>query len=37
MAVQMLEAYNDEKVGLANVPISSDNKAAHVTPFPQYV
>lgn len=37
MAVQMLEAYNDGKVGLANVPISSDNKAAHVTPFPQFM
>ena len=37
MAVQMLEAYNNSKVGLATVPISSDNKAAHVTPFPQYM
>lgn len=36
-AVQMLEAYNDQKTGLANVPIASDNKAAHVTPFPQYI
>ncbi len=34
MAVQMLEAYNDSKVGLADVPISSDNKAAGVNPFP---
>ena len=34
MSVQMLEAYNDEKVGLADVPISADNKAAGVNPFP---
>lgn len=37
MAIQLLEAYNDEKVGLASVPISSDNKAAGVIPFPQYI
>jgi len=37
MAIQMLEAYNDDKVGLANAPISSDNKAANVIPFPQYI
>ena len=34
MAVQMLEAYNDEKVGLADVPISANNKEAGVNPFP---
>jgi ribose transport system substrate-binding protein len=37
MAIQMLEAYNDQNIGLANAPISSDNKAAGVTPFPQYM
>jgi ABC-type sugar transport system substrate-binding protein len=37
MAIQMLEAYNDQKVGLANAPISSDNKAAGVTPFPRFM
>jgi len=37
MAVQMLEAYNDQKVGLADVPISADNKAAGVTPFPAQI
>lgn len=35
MAVQMLEAYNDQAVGLAGVPIASDNNAAGVTPFPE--
>jgi ribose transport system substrate-binding protein len=34
MAVQMLEAYNDQKVGLADVPISADNMEAGVNPFP---
>lgn len=37
MAVQMLEAYNDQKIGLANVPISADNKAAGVNPFPAQI
>ncbi|HIE72065.1 MAG TPA: hypothetical protein EYP98_18875 [Planctomycetes bacterium] len=34
MAVQMLEAYNDTSMGLANVPISANNAEAGVTPFP---
>lgn len=37
LAVQMLEAYNDDSVGLAAVPISADNKAAGVNPFPAQV
>ena len=37
MAVQELEAYNDQKVGLANVPISADNKAAGVLSAPEDV
>ncbi|MCB1445371.1 MAG: substrate-binding domain-containing protein [Rhizobiaceae bacterium] len=37
LAVEMLEAYNDKKVGLADVPISDDNKAAGVNPFPAAV
>ncbi len=37
MAVQMLEAYNDQKIGLAEVPISADNKAAGVNPFPAQI
>lgn len=37
MAVQMLEAYNDQKTGLAAVPISADNKAAGVNPFPSAI
>jgi len=37
LAVQFLEAYNDAKGGLANVPISADNKAAGVNPFPEAV
>lgn len=37
MAVQMLEAYNDQKIGLADVPISADNKAAGVNPFPAQI
>ncbi len=34
LAVQMLEAYNDQNIGLADVPISADNKTAGVNPFP---
>jgi len=37
MAIELLEAYNDQKVGLANVPISDDNKAAGVISMPQNV
>ncbi|MEI4472388.1 substrate-binding domain-containing protein [Frigidibacter sp. MR17.24] len=37
LAVQMLEAYNDADVGLAGVPISSDNPAAGVNPFPKAI
>lgn len=37
LAVQMLEAYNDANIGLADVPISADNKAAGVNPFPAAV
>ncbi|KQT51307.1 hypothetical protein ASG43_21080 [Aureimonas sp. Leaf454] len=37
MAVQMLEAYNDQAIGLANVPISADNKKAAVNPFPAQI
>lgn len=37
LAVQMLEAYNDQNVGLGTVPISADNKAAGVNPFPAAV
>lgn len=37
MAVQVLEAYNDEKIGLSNVPISSDNKAAKVISAPEEI
>ncbi|MBZ4689174.1 hypothetical protein C5F48_14535 [Cereibacter changlensis JA139] len=37
LAVQFLEAYNDAAVGLAEVPISADNKAAGVNPFPEAV
>jgi ABC-type sugar transport system substrate-binding protein len=37
MAVQFLEAYNDQAVGLAGVPISADNAAAGVNPFPDRV
>ncbi|WBU61603.1 substrate-binding domain-containing protein [Paracoccus albus] len=37
LAVQMLEAYNDDNVGLAAVPISADNAGAGVNPFPQAV
>ena len=37
MAIQVLEAYNDSKIGLADVPISSDNKAAGVIAMPQNV
>jgi len=35
MAVQMLEAYNDAAIGLADVPISANNAQAGVTPLPQ--
>ncbi len=37
MAIQFLEAYNDAVIGLADVPISADNKAAGVNPFPAAV
>ena len=37
MAVQFLEAYNDANIGLADVPISADNKAAGVNTFPEAV
>ncbi|WP_176559323.1 substrate-binding domain-containing protein [Rubellimicrobium roseum] len=37
LAVQMLEAYNDQAVGLATVPISADNAVAGVNPFPQAI
>lgn len=37
LAVQMLEAYNDQNIGLADVPVSADNKAAGVNPFPEAV
>ena len=37
MAIELLEAYNDNKVGLAGVPISDDNKAASVIPMPENV
>ena len=37
LAVQMLEAYHNQDVGLAAVPISADNAAATVNPFPQAV
>lgn len=35
MAIQVLEAYNNSKVGLANVPISADNAKAGVLSAPQ--
>jgi len=37
MAIELLEAYNSSQVGLANVPISDDNKAASVSPMPEEV
>lgn len=37
MAVQLLEAYNDSRVGLASVPIARDNKSVGVKPFPEFV
>ncbi len=37
MAIQLLEAYNDSRVGLGTIPIARDNKAAGVRPFPQFV
>ena len=37
MAIELLEAYNDSKIGLADVPISTNNKSAGVTPMPEYV
>lgn len=37
LAVQLLESFNDEKTGLASVPISKDNKASGTSPFPQNV
>lgn len=37
LAIQFLEAYNDAKIGLADVPISADNKMAGVNPFPAAV
>lgn len=35
LAVQMLESYNDDAVGLAAVPISADNAASGINPFPE--
>jgi ABC-type sugar transport system substrate-binding protein len=37
MAIELLEAYNDSKIGLADVPISTNNKSAGVTPMPENV
>jgi hypothetical protein len=37
MAIQVLEAFNDQKIGLSNVPISSDNKAAGVLSAPEEI
>ena len=37
MAIQMLEAYNDATIGLATVPISKDNQAVGVKPFPEFM
>jgi ABC-type sugar transport system substrate-binding protein len=37
MAIELLEAYNDSKVGLAEVPISTNNKSAGATPMPENV
>jgi ABC-type sugar transport system substrate-binding protein len=37
MAIELLEAYNDSKIGLAEVPISTNNKSAGVTPMPENV
>jgi len=37
IAIELLEAYNDSKIGLADVPISTNNKSAGVTPMPENV
>lgn len=37
LAVSFLEAWNDDAIGLADVPISADNAAAGVNPFPSAV
>lgn len=37
MAIQILEAYNDAKVGLSGVPISSDNAAAGILSAPEAI
>lgn len=37
MAIQILEAYNDAKTGLAGVPISADNAAAGIISAPEVV
>lgn len=37
MAVQLLEAYNDDATGLAGVPVSTDNAASGANTFPQSV
>lgn len=37
MAIQILEAYNDAKIGLANVPISADNAKSGVMSAPEVI
>ena len=37
MAIQILEAYNDATVGLANVPISADNMASNIVSAPEVI
>lgn len=37
LSVSFLEAWNDASIGLADVPISADNKAAGVNPFPDAI
>lgn len=37
MAIQILEAFNDANVGLANVPISADNAASGIISAPEVV
>lgn len=37
MAIQVLEAYNDAHIGMANVPISSDNAASGILSAPESI
>ncbi|PKM96299.1 MAG: hypothetical protein CVU84_00865 [Firmicutes bacterium HGW-Firmicutes-1] len=37
MAILLLEAYNDQTIGLSNVPVSRDNKAAGINIVPETI